>query len=59
MKKQFTIFLVMIAFIPFMGFAQNCVDFESLTLGTEYGDGYNAIGEIIFTEKQIYYKLFF
>ncbi len=53
MKKQFTTFLVLISFIPFMGFAQNCVDFESLTLGTEYGDGYNAIGEIIFTENDI------
>jgi hypothetical protein len=53
MKKQFTIFLLMIAFIPFMGSAQKCVDFESLTLGAEYGNGYNAVGEIIFTENGI------
>ncbi|NQT76926.1 MAG: T9SS type A sorting domain-containing protein [Bacteroidetes bacterium] len=53
MKKRFTIFLVMIVFIPFLGFTQNCVDFESLTLGTEYGDGYNLIGDIIFTENDI------
>ncbi|MEA3476706.1 MAG: T9SS type A sorting domain-containing protein [Bacteroidota bacterium] len=53
MKKQFTVFLVIFAFIPFMGFTQNCVDFESLTLGTEYGNGYNSIGDIIFTENDI------
>lgn len=30
-----------------------CVDFETLSLGTNYGNGYNAIGDVIFTEDEI------
>lgn len=33
--------------------ASDCVDFESLIPGTQYGDGINAIGEQIFTEADI------
>jgi len=45
------IFLLM----PFIAFTQmqNCVDFETLAIGTNYGNGINAQGEVIFTQNDI------
>ncbi len=49
LKHFFSIFLLM----PLFVFSQNCVDFESLVVGTQYGDGFNTIGDVIFTENDI------
>lgn len=53
MKTKFTFTTIIFLFGSIFLFSQNCVDFESLTVGTEYGDGYNTIGEVIFTENDI------
>ena len=53
MMKSKNLFLVMGLIFPVLMYAQNCVDFESLTVGTEYGDGHNAQGDVIFTENDI------
>ncbi len=43
----------MIVLFPVIALSQNCVDFESLTLGQEYGTGINSPGDVIFTESDI------
>lgn len=48
--------LFSLCFIFLAGFivrSQDCVDFESLTPGTTYGNGVNSIGEVVFTENEI------
>lgn len=53
MKKQLTTLLLIVVFLPLVALSQNCVDFESLTLGQEYGTGINSPGDVIFTESDI------
>lgn len=53
MKTRTTILACIMSMMSVMAFSQACVDFESLILGTEYGDGINAIGDVIFTENDI------
>lgn len=53
MKKLNFIILIAAIAISVNCHAQNIVDFESLGLGTNYGNGINEIGEIIFTEDGI------
>jgi hypothetical protein len=36
-----------------VGFYTNCVDFEPLTVGTQYGAGINVPGEVIFNQNSI------
>jgi hypothetical protein len=36
-----------------VGFYTNCVDFEPLTVGTQYGAGINSPGEVIFNQNSI------
>lgn len=53
MKTRTLLLTLIFSIFTFFGFSQNCVDFESLTVGDEYGDGINTIGEVIFTENDI------
>ncbi|MEN8224729.1 MAG: T9SS type A sorting domain-containing protein [Bacteroidota bacterium] len=53
MKTYVKFLMVMVFYFPAISFAQNCVDFESLAIGTTYGNGINAPGDVIFTENDI------
>ncbi len=53
MKTKTLLSTISFILISFFISGQNCVDFESLTSGTQYGDGINTIGEVIFTESNI------
>jgi len=55
MKARLRFLFGIMLVTPFLAFAQtqNCVDFETLTLGTQYGNGINAQGEVIFTQSDI------
>lgn len=53
MRSSIAIAAVIIL-LPVFGAYTNCVDFESLTVGTQYGDPVgNVPGDIIFTEDSI------
>ena len=51
--KKIMHLIILLLLIPFIGMGQNCVDFESLTIGEEFGNGYNTQGDVIFTENGI------
>lgn len=55
MKPRLKLFAGILMLMPFITFAQlqNCVDFETLAPGTNYGNGINAQGEVIFTQNDI------
>ncbi|RLD57597.1 MAG: hypothetical protein DRI97_05005 [Bacteroidetes bacterium] len=55
MKLRLRFLFGMMLIMPVLAFSQNqnCVDFETLTLGTNYGNGINAQGEVIFTQSDI------
>ncbi len=55
MKARIKSLLGLMLFMPFLAFSQtqNCVDFETLTLGTNFGNGINTQGEVIFTQSDI------
>ena len=53
MKTKTLLSFCLIFLMGLFATGQDCVDFESLTLGATYGDGINAIGEVIFTENEI------
>jgi len=53
MNAHLKIFLGIFIMMPLFVFTQNCVDFESQAVGTQYGNGINSIGDEIFTENDI------
>jgi len=55
MKPQLRLIIGIFFLLPFFAFAQlqNCVDFETQALGTNYGNGINTQGEVIFTQMDI------
>ncbi len=55
MKARLRFLLGIMFLLPLFGFSQlqTCVDFETLTIGNNYGNGINAQGEVIFTQNNI------
>lgn len=53
MEKRILLSGLAFMVFSFAGFGQHCVDFNSLNPGDQYGDGINAVGEVIFTESDI------
>jgi hypothetical protein len=47
MKPRLRMLLGIVITMPFLAMSQNqnCIDFETLTLGTQYGNGINAQGK--------------
>ncbi len=53
MKKLYIVLLSFIFLCAYSSQAQNCVDFQSLTFGTQYGNPGGSAGDLIFAEDNI------
>ncbi len=54
MRKIVQILVALALLFPVAGFAQSCVDFESQGVGSQFGNGINGQGDIIFVENGIH-----
>ncbi len=61
MKIKSLLFALFLAIISQVAISQNCVTFDTIAVGTPYGDGVNTMGEQIFIENdiQVFVEWFF